>query len=65
MEEERHILPPSHTPQDLGKDMDIDHDNSGTVLEDEEQPSYPSLIVTAEDIIKATRGAKRLTSGGL
>jgi hypothetical protein len=60
-----HLLTPTHTLQKHGLHMDIDLGNSDSCLKDEKQPNYPSSIVTAEDSIKAIRGAKNLTSGGL
>ena len=45
--------------------MDIDQARPDTHLAGDLHLDYPSLTVSAEDVFKATRGSKRLSSGEL
>ena len=63
LEEKRHEVP--LTRKQESSHMEIDQARPDTRLADDLYLDDPSLTVSAEDIIKATRGARRLTSGGL
>ena len=45
--------------------MDIDQDGTPAPMIEKVKLNYPSLVVKAEDILQAAKGARKLTSGGL